>query len=747
MIRKELESKAAKLQFLKDFTENHRENYRKDKALCEAKAYTIQLPFYLSPIKEGDLFAGRYTRLPLGFSPQVNTDEGGFGYYHDEKLMLEWFAEEDLTSEDRDILKSVTEYWLDKTGKFLTRQAYPDWVEKALPSDNWTTEPGIAFPLYRMAGSQLDFGKLVQIGIPGLEDELLDYLNNAKDKAKIDFYKAGLLAIDNLRAVISYFIENTIIQTEALNKDRKRLIYSLNNLLTRKPGTLHEASQLMFLYAVISGSQNYGRIDEYLGGFLENDLEAGILTKNEALEMVVSLFRIMDARGTIYDGRAIVGGKGRKDEKAADQFALLAMKASAKSRTVLPQLTLRFYKGMDQHLYDYALKTVGKGWVYPMLYNDDININSVSKSFNISANEAQHYLPYGCGEYVLYHRSFGTPSGIINLPKALEITINNGIDPLSGSKMGVEVEQISRYDSFEELYSAYSEQVEYHVKALALQEKIEYDTANESAPFMYFSMLFDDCLEKGKPVFGGGAKFLGGTLETYGNTTVADSLTAIKKLVYEKQLISLQELHNSLLADFSGKEDLQALLLDQPKYGNDDKEADEMLVRVHDDVCNYTMNQAVTIGLDYYLVVVINNDANTDLGKQTIASADGRNAFSGLNNGNSPSVGKDKNGITALLNSLVKPATDIHAGAVQNMKFSQELFRKHPDKVKSLLDTYFDNGGAQAMLTVVNKTDLEKAMENPENYSNLFVRVGGFSARFVDLRKEVQLEILHRTLY
>jgi len=161
----------------------------------------------------------------------------------------------------------------------------------------------------------------------------------------------------------------------------------------------------------------------------------------------------------------------------------------------------------------------------------------------------------------------------------------------------------------------------------------------------------------------------------------------------------------------------------------------------------YLRNQAATIGLDYYLVVVINNDANTDLGKQTIASADGRNAFSGLNNGNSPSVGKDKNGITALLNSLVKPATDIHAGAVVNMKFSQELFRKHPDKVKSLLDTYFDFGGAQAMLTVVNKTDLEKAMENPENYSNLFVRVGGFSARFVDLRKEVQLEILHRTLY
>jgi len=183
------------------------------------------------------------------------------------------------------------------------------------------------------------------------------------------------------------------------------------------------------------------------------------------------------------------------------------------------------------------------------------------------------------------------------------------------------------------------------------------------------------------------------------------------------------------------------------KYGNDDAEADAMLLRVHNHICNFTREQASKVGLHHYLVVIINNHANTILGRKTNASADGRSAFCPLANANAPASGKDKNGLTSMLNSIVKPPTTVHAGSVQNIKFSRELFNQQRDATRALLDTYFDGGGSQAMITVLGKEDLKNAMKDPGNYQNLMVRVGGFSARFVELDKDVQEEILARTLY
>ncbi|NLJ74451.1 MAG: pyruvate formate-lyase, partial [Firmicutes bacterium] len=157
--------------------------------------------------------------------------------------------------------------------------------------------------------------------------------------------------------------------------------------------------------------------------------------------------------------------------------------------------------------------------------------------------------------------------------------------------------------------------------------------------------------------------------------------------------------------------------------------------------------QTERVGLQWYLVVVINNSANTLMGRWTAASADGRKSRQPMANANNPSGGNDRNGVTAFLNSLVKLDPTIHAGAVQNMKFSKSMFREHRDKLDALLDVYFDNGGAQAMITVVSRQELEEAMREPEKHQNLIVRVGGFSARFVTLDKDVQMEIISRTLY
>jgi pyruvate-formate lyase len=372
------------------------------------------------------------------------------------------------------------------------------------------------------------------------------------------------------------------------------------------------------------------------------------------------------------------------------------------------------------------------------------------ESFNIPEDEAEHIIQFGCGEYSLDHRSVGTPSGVINLLQALNVTINKGIDPVTQKRMGMPAERYKKFGefvTFDDLLNAYKEQVEYHVDFLAKHEELEYLYSGKDAAYLYSSMLMDDCIERGKGIYEGGIRYLGGTLESYGNSNTADALTAIKKLVYDEKFLSINELKNCLQANFSGYEHIQKKMLDCPKYGNDDETADNMLLEVHNHLCNYTLKQKHNTSLHSYLVVVINNDANTILGEHTSASADGRKAFAYMNPGNAPVDGMDKNGVTAFLNSIVKPDTRIHAGAVQNMKFSKEMFSEYRDKLEILLATYWQNGAAQAMLTVVGRDDLEAAMVHPELYQNLLVRVGGFSERFVNLPRHTQLEILNRTLY
>lgn len=242
-------------------------------------------------------------------------------------------------------------------------------------------------------------------------------------------------------------------------------------------------------------------------------------------------------------------------------------------------------------------------------------------------------------------------------------------------------------------------------------------------------------------------RYLEGTLEGYGNTNTADSLTAIKKYVYDEKRISPQTMAEALKHNFAGYEEIQTLLLAAPKYGNDDDTADSMAIRFHEDISNIIRNSAQKANLHSYLMVVINNHMNTTFGMTTGASADGRPGYSYMANANNPTGGMDTNGITAMLNSLVKLTPSLHAGSVQNMRFSKEMFTRLLPKTKGLLATYFKNGGAQSMITVLNRGDLERAMKEPEKYQNLIVRVGGFSARFVELSKDDQKELLSRNTY
>jgi pyruvate-formate lyase len=734
---------------MKLFTDTYKKHSKASTAKREIECLKIQYPMYFCDIVESDLFAGRERKPLIGFMAQGTAS---FGYYYEDIALKKYLDDPKISQENKTIVGDLISYWKTENSNEQCRNAFPAKMKEVLSSEGWQTEPLIASPLYRMSGTQCDFDKLIRLGIPGLRKEIESYKSqSAKSGESYSVYQGMEDALDLFGEVANYYADMTVNQAKTASVERKKELFIMEKVLRKialqKPDTLREAIQLMFLYADITGTINYGRMDEYLGDIYMSELKRGSLTKVEAIRLLSNLWNVIDAKGNVWDSRVIVGGKGRRNEKNADQFALLAIEVTEKVRSITPQFTLRFYKDQNPALYKKALDVIGTGNPYPMIYNDEVNIPSVMNAFKIPYEEAIHYLPFGCGEYILYHRSVGTPSGVINLLQALSVTIHKGINPVSKKRVGVSSSELGTYGTFDKLFSAYKKNVELYVEQLAYQEKLEYDMAGKVAPFLFLSMVFDDCIKRGKGIFAGGVKYLGGTLESYGNTNTSDSLASIKKLVYEDKKLTLDKMLAAIDANFEGYAKERRMMLDVAKYGNDDNYVDDIKVEVDRHICTVTRNMSQKAGLDSYLVVIINNSANTTMGQQTAATPDGRKAFTYMANANAPVGGADKNGVTAFLNSIVKPDTKIHAGAVQNMKFSRDMFSTYRPKTEALLKTYWEKGGAQCMINCLGRDDLENAMKYPEKYANLIVRVGGFCARFVELPKEVQLEILSRTLY
>ena len=734
---------------MKLFTDTYKKYSKSSTAVREIECLKVQMPMYFCDIQEGDLFVGRERKPMIGFMAQGS---GSFGYYIEEGQINNLLTDSSLSAENKKILTDLITYWKVENSNQQCRNAFTSEMKKVLNSEGWQTEPAIASPLYRLSGTQCDFDKLIRLGISGMKAEVLKFKSKVtKNSENYQLYEGMEQALDLFSKVANGYADMAKLQSESAVADRKKELLSMEKVLRKiavdKPVTFREGLQLMFLYANISGTINYGRMDEYIGDLYVKDIDNGLLKEEEAIGLLVNLWKLIDIKKNIWDSRIFVGGKGRRNEANADRFAFVALEATKRAHCVAPQFSMRFYNEQNPALYQKGLDVIASGVPYPMLYNDEVNIPSVMNAFNVPYDEAIHYLPYGCGEYILYHRSVGTPSGVINLLQALSVTLNKGINPLTKQPMGLPASKLGSFDTFDDLLNAYKKNVEVYVEQLAFQEKLEYDMAAKGAPYLYLSMVFDDCIKRGKGVFGGGVRYLGGTLESYGNTNTANSLVAIRKLVYEEKKFTLDQIQKMIDANFVGFEKEQKMLLDAPKYGNDDNYADDMKVEIDRHICTVTRDMSKKAGLDSYLIVIINNSANTTMGQQTAATPDGRLSRTYMANANNPTGGTDKAGVTAFLNSLVKPATNIHAGAVQNMKFSKEMFTTYRPKTEALLKTYWQKGGAQCMITCIGREDLENAMKHPEKYPDLIVRVGGFSARFVELPKEVQREILSRTLY
>jgi pyruvate-formate lyase len=444
-----------------------------------------------------------------------------------------------------------------------------------------------------------------------------------------------------------------------------------------------------------------------------------------------------------------VGGRGRKDPEAADMFTRLSIRVAAGLRYVEPQFTLRFDKNTPEDIFDSALDVIGSGATYPTLYNDDVNIPAVMRAMRVDEKTAEQYVPFGCGEFVIQGQSTGTPNTCVNLLKALTIALNSGDDPMDGKKKNgpVNLKPAEQIDSFDMLYGQYKELLNYYFDRSAEAQSRSYEIMNGEVSFLFSSILTADCIGRGKALLDGGVKYLGGTNETYGNINVSDSLYAIKTLVFEKKKYTLSEVRDAANADYIGYERMRRDLFECAKYGNDDPDADALAVDLFEFTAKGIRDRGIKAGMAYYLIVVSNNQLNTEWGRRTSASFDGRHKGTYMNPANNPQGGANKSGPTAMLNSLAKFDAGLHGGSVQNLKLTPALFNGSRDKIKQMLRTYFDHGGCQLMITVVDRGTLEDAVRNPDRYRDLIVRVSGFSAVFVNLEPDIQQEIMSRVLY
>lgn len=738
-------------------TEAYIKNKDAHKSIRELRVLEQQIPSYFIDPRDNDLIAGRIDRPFITLSPCLE-DHGidKVAYGIDEISCMELLTgienDPDYSSEYIDAVKEMIAFWKEENTNTKIRERIPEKYRYAIPSDDFMNDSAVIHPIYRLAGLNLDFKKLYEYGLNGLIQIVSDRLVKAQETGEKNTLTSMIGALELIKGVLCQYAE--AVEELRSNCDDSQRIDELDkmhnaliNLQSNPPATFQEALQLQTIYMLSTRSVELGRVDDYMCELYVKDMSSGVITHEQAVNLLNNFFSIIDEeRGR--DTRAIIGGVGRENPQKADEFALLVLDVLDRRLTKFyPQVSLRCYTGMNEEIYNRSLEIIGKGCTFPILYNDDINVPSVMRAMDVPRHIAEQYSFFGCGEYILASRSIGSPNTAINVSKALEVTLFNGKDPHSHKKMGLETGEITSDITFDEVMSRFKTQLSFFCDISGNFEELLYDVCNEEASFLLISILQHDCIEKARGMLDGGLYHLGGTVETYGNVTAYDSMTAIKDAVFTKNILSIEKLLLAMQANFEGYEKELAMLKKSPKFGNDNDFADDVAIELHEFICNGIRNQKNKTRLDSFLVVIINNSMNETLGRFVGALPNGRLAKEYLSNGNSPTNGCDKNGITALINSMAKLDTSIHAGGSHNLKISPSYFKDEYKAIKSVISTFFQLGGQHVNLTIVNQADMEDAMIHPENHENLIVRVGGFSARFIYLAPAVQKDILERTTY
>lgn len=588
-----------------------------------------------------------------------------------------------------------------------------------------------------------------------------------------EFYRCVILVMQGVQKFMQRYADLLEEKADSYPKytaSMRELAKICQNLQNRPAQSFHEALQsTWFLFVVLHMESNAssfspGRLDQILYPYYQKDLAEKKMDDDQALEMIECLWlkfnEIVYLRnknsakyfaGFPIGFNVAVGGQDENGNDASNALSHLLIQAQEDIGLPQPNLSVRLFEHTDQALLTHAVKCVSKGSGMPQFFNDKAIVSPLM-DLGISKQDALNYAIVGCVELTTHGNNLGwSDAAMFNMNKVLELTLNHGKCLLTGKQMGPDLGSLSTYASFSDLEAAYQKMMDYFIeKMIPCCEGVE-KAHIDCLPTPFLSAVIDDCMDKGMDVTAGGAHYNLSGIQMIQVANLADSLAAIKELVYDKKKVDASHLEKALQNNFVGDEVLRQMLLHRvPKYGNDVAWVDELGAKwalyFREQLRKYKNYRNGPYHTGMYTV-----SAHVPMGQNVGASADGRFAQDPLADGGLSAVyGRDIQGPTAVLKSVSKMDNSCTTnGGLLNMKFLPDFFKTEAGITKfcNFLRAFVDLEVPHIQFNVVSKENLLDAQKHPDQYRSLTVRVAGYTAYFTELAGDLQNEIIARTSY
>lgn len=572
-----------------------------------------------------------------------------------------------------------------------------------------------------------------------------------KDADKACFYQGLYIVLKGFQNLILRYAEKYASETD---KSECILVKTLNNIAYYPAGNLREALQLILLSheAVVDeagcGSISFGRLDQYLYEYYKKDTDSGLLTKEEAYQLIKAFWIKISELEKSWQN-VTIGGCGADGNDASNELTYMCMKAAKEVGRDQPQLSLRICKSTDKKIWNEAFDLVKEGLGFPSLFNDKVAIKAKMNA-GISREDATNYGIVGCVELSSGGNEYShTEAARINMLKLMELVLNNGVCGVTGERYPlVESHLLSSIKTYEDFYDWFKKELRNY---LILVCQFLDDVSNNYSkhwPVPFSSSLMNGCIENGRDVTAEGTKYNNLTINLVGIASIADSLEAIEKTVFQEKKIDLESLRNILNSNYEGYDDVRTKLLHCPKYGNGIDSVDDKVKNLVGYITTIICNKQMRNRNGRFQTGFYSSYFHATMAENTGASPDGRKRGDALSSSLSPMAGMDKSGPTGVINSASKVNMERFGnGMALDLKFTKIFFERksHIEGLISLTRYYFDKGGLELQFNAVDRETLINAQNNPEKYPDLIVRVSGFSGYFINLEKKLQDEIIRRT--
>ena len=678
-------------------------------------------------------------------------------------------SQKDIDAYEREVIP----YWKGKTQRErIFNHVSKEW-ERAYHAGVFTE-----FMEQRAAGHTAMDGKMYHEGLLDVKARIekriseLDYIYDPEATDKQQELEAMAISCD---AAILFAERHAELAekmaSEETNEQRKKELKKIAEVCrwvpAHAPRDLWEAIQMYWFVHLgtvteLNGwdSMNPGHIDQHLYPFYQQGIDSNTLTREQAKELLSCLWIKFNNQpappkvgvtalesGTYNDFTNInIGGVDRNGNSGVNDLSFMILEIQEELHQLQPGLSIHIAKNTPDDFLLAGIRVIRQGHGYPSIFNPDTYVQEMTRAGK-TLEDAREGGCSGCIEVGAFGKEAYLLTGYLNTPKILEITLHNGFDPISQQQLGLQTGDPRQFKTFEELYEAWHKQMTYFVNLkLSVNNYIE-RMFSLYAPATFLSLYIDDCIEKGKDYYSGGARYNTTYIQCTGLGTITDCFTTLKKHVFEDKRYTMEQVLEVCDKNWADNEPMRQYIRNHtPFFGNDDAYADTIAVRVYDDLVKAIEGRPNTRGGQTHLNM-LSTTCHNYFGSVCGATPNGRMAHFAISDGTSPAHGADSHGPTAVIKSLGKLDQTKSGGTLLNMRFVPSLLKREADQKKlgSLVRTYFKLGGHHIQFNIVDTATLHDAQLHPDDYRDLLVRVAGYSDYFNDMTEQLQNEIIART--